>query len=109
MKKDVIVINSELENNLATIDEEKLPQIFTEQVQSLEKANQMMKSWTKLSQFLLVKYIDGNIKKETNGKFEESPYRKGQCVFPEQPQYPQKWYEMIVKDHGDVIKVPTTK
>jgi dipeptidase len=76
---------------------------------SLGKANQMMKSWTKLSQFLLVKYIDGNIKKETNGKFEESPYRKGQCVFPEQPQYPQKWYEMIVKDHGDVIKVPTTK
>lgn len=76
---------------------------------SLEKANQMMKSWTKLSQFLLVKYIDGNIKKETNGKFEESPYRKGQCVFPEQPKYPQKWYEMIVKDHGDVIKVPTTK
>lgn len=76
---------------------------------SLEKANQMMKSWTKLSQFLLVKYIDGNIKKETNGKFEESPYRKGQCVFPEQPQYPQKWYEMIVKDHGDIIKVPTTK
>lgn len=40
MKEDLIVINSELENNLATIDEEKLPQIFTEQVQSLEKANQ---------------------------------------------------------------------
>lgn len=76
---------------------------------SLEKADQMMKSWRKLSQFLLVKYIDGNIKKETNGRFEESPYRKGQCVFPEQPKYPQKWYEMIVKDHGDVIKVPATK
>ena len=76
---------------------------------SLEKANQMMKSWTKLSQFLLVKYIDGNIKKETNGKFEESPYRKGQCVFPEQPKYPENWYRMIVKDHGDIIKVPTTK
>ena len=76
---------------------------------SLEKANQMMKSWTRLSQFLLVKYIDGNIKKETNGKFEESPYRKGQCVFPEQPKYPENWYRMIVKDHGDVIKVPTTK
>jgi hypothetical protein len=58
---------------------------------------------------LLVKYIDGNIKKETNGKFEESPYRKGQCVFPEQPKYPENWYRMIVKDHGDVIKVPTTK
>ncbi|MBO7276484.1 MAG: C69 family dipeptidase [Bacteroidales bacterium] len=76
---------------------------------SLEKADQMMKAWRKLSQFLLVKYIDGNIKKETNGRFEESPYRKGQCVFPEQPKYPQQWYEMIVKDHGDVIKVPATK
>ena len=76
---------------------------------SLKSADKTMKAWKKLSQFLLVKYIDGNIKKETNGKFEESPYRKGQCVFPEQPQYPQKWYEMIVKDHGDVIKVPTTK
>jgi len=40
MKDEVIVINSELENQLATIDEEKLPQVFTEQVQSLEKANQ---------------------------------------------------------------------
>lgn len=76
---------------------------------SLEKADQMMKAWTKLSHFLIVKYIDGNIKKETNGKFEESPYRKGQCVFPDQPKYSQRWYEMIVKDHGDVIKVPTTK
>ena len=76
---------------------------------SLEKADQMMKAWKRLSQFLLVKYIDGNIKKETNGRFEESPYRKGQCVFPEQPKYPQQWYEMIVKDHGDVIKVPATK
>lgn len=76
---------------------------------SLEKASQTMKVWKKLSEFLLVKYIDGNIKKETNGKFEESPYRKGQCVFPEQPQYPENWYRMIVKDHGDVIKVPTTK
>ena len=76
---------------------------------SLEKADQMMKAWKGLSEFLLVKYIDGNIKKETNGRFEESPYRKGQCVFPEQPKYSQRWYEMIVKDHGEVIKVPTTK
>jgi dipeptidase len=76
---------------------------------SLAKAEQTMNSWRKLSQFLLVKYIDGNIKKETNGKFEESPYRKGQCVFPEQPEYPQEWYKMIIEDHGETIKVPTKK
>lgn len=40
MKDEVIVINSDLENQLATIDEEKLPQIFADQVHFLEKANQ---------------------------------------------------------------------
>lgn len=40
MKDKAIAINPDLENQLATIDEEKLPQIFTEQVHFLEKANQ---------------------------------------------------------------------
>jgi hypothetical protein len=61
--------------------------------------------WTDLKEYLIVKYIDGNIKKEKNGEFIESPYRKGQCVMPEQPQYPEKWYETIVKDNGEILKV----
>lgn len=73
---------------------------------SNEKAQQTMKAWKSLSQFLLVKYIDGNIKKEKNGVFEESPYRKGQCVFPEQPEYPKQWYKMIINDNGKILKVP---
>ena len=56
-----------------------------------------------------MKYIDGNVKKEKDGKFEESPYRKGQCVFPEQPKYPEKWYKMIVDDNGKVLEVPKSK
>ena len=68
-----------------------------------------MMTWKKLSQYLLVKYIDGNVKKEKDGKFEESPYRKGQCVFPEQPKYPEKWYKMIVDDNGKVLEVPKSK
>ncbi len=76
---------------------------------SLAKADQTMRTWKKLSQYLLVKYIDGNIKKEKDGKFEESPYRKGQCVFPMQPEYPQEWYKVIVNDHGKTIEVPQSK
>ena len=44
-------------------------------------------------------------KKEKDGNFIESPYRKGQCVMPEQPQYPAKWYETIAKDNGEILKV----
>jgi dipeptidase len=61
--------------------------------------------WTDLKEYLIVKYIDGNVKKEKDGKFLESPCRKGQCVMPEQPQYPEKWYKTIVKDNGEILKV----
>jgi dipeptidase len=73
---------------------------------SIEKANQTFKTWKTLSQYLLVKYMDGNIKKEKDGKFEQSQYRKGQSVFPMQPKYRTEWYDMIIKDHGEVIAIP---
>ena len=72
---------------------------------SNEKVKTTFNAWTKLKHYLLVKYIDGNIKKEKDGKFLESQYRKGQCVMPDQPQYPAKWYKVIVKDNGEVLKV----
>lgn len=93
------------EKILKTKDEAEIKNIITRF--SNEKAQQTMKAWKSLSQFLLVKYIDGNIKKEQNGIFEESPYRKGQCVFPEQPEYPKQWYKMIVNDNGKTLKVPS--
>ncbi|MDR0890966.1 MAG: hypothetical protein LBM05_02460 [Endomicrobium sp.] len=53
--------------------------------------------------------MDGNVKKEKDGKFLESPYREGQNVAPSQPLYRAKWYKAIVEDHGNVIEVPQTK
>ncbi|MBO6118828.1 MAG: C69 family dipeptidase [Bacteroidales bacterium] len=78
---------------------------------SVAKGNQTFDAWSDLYNYLLVKYIDGNIKKEKDGKFQETGYRKGDCVFPDQPAYPDEWYRMIIKDHGDVIKdlSPKTK
>ena len=65
-------------------------------------AGRMMKEWDRLDKFLLVKYMDGNIKKEKDGKFERTA--TGNAVFPSQPNYRKEWLEMIVKDHGDVIR-----
>lgn len=76
---------------------------------SHQAAEKTMTAWNSLFEYLLVKYIDGNVKKEKNGKFETNPYRANQCAFPEQPQYPMEWYKMIIEDHGDVIRVPEEK
>ncbi len=69
------------------------------------QANLMFTEWKKLDHYLVVKYIDGNIKKEKDGKFIESEYREGQCAFPEQPKYPEWWYRKIIENHGETIKV----
>ena len=65
-------------------------------------AARMMKEWNDLDRYLLVKYMDGNIKKEKDGRFERTA--TGMAVFPKQPEYRQEWNRMIVRDHGDVIR-----
>ena len=64
-------------------------------------AAKMFKEWSELDKYLLVKYMDGNIKKEKDGKFERTA--TGNAVFPNQPHYREEWQRMIVRDHGDVI------
>ncbi len=71
-----------------------------------EMANQMFTQWKDLSHNLLVKYIDGNIKKGSDFNFETTGTRPGQCVSPEQPPYPEWWYRLIINNHGSTIKVP---
>ena len=66
------------------------------------QAAKMMAEWNTLDKYLLVKYMDGNIKKEKDGKFERTS--TGQAVFPSQPAYREEWLRMIVRDHGDVIR-----
>ena len=74
-----------------------------------EAANQMFFQWKDLSQKLLVKYIDGNIKKGEDFNFETTGTRPGQSAFPNQPEYPEWWYRYIIDHHGSTIKVPNQK
>ncbi|MCR4680637.1 MAG: C69 family dipeptidase [Bacteroidales bacterium] len=71
---------------------------------SNKAAKEVCQTWNDLFYYLLVKYNDGNVKKEENGKFKVSDTRIPQCAFPDQPEYPQYWYKMIVDDCGSNIK-----
>lgn len=70
---------------------------------SNNEANSMTAEWEKLFQYLLVKYIDGNVKKEKDGEFERNEY--GMPAYPDMPGYPEWWYEAIIKATGDHFKV----
>ncbi len=68
-------------------------------------ASKTFNSWKELDEYLLVKYIDGNIKKEKDGKFETNGYNENMPAFPLQPGYPE-WWKRAVKDQaGDRLKV----
>jgi dipeptidase len=71
---------------------------------SARRAHEVVDEWNKLFEYLLVKYHDGNIKKEENGKFITNGNENPQAVFPEQPKYPDQWYRMIINDCGPNIK-----
>lgn len=70
---------------------------------SAQATHQTMARWNVLLNYLLVKYIDGNIKKEINGQFERT--ETGMPASPSQPGYPERWKRSVVNDTGTKLKV----
>lgn len=70
---------------------------------SVKAGNTTFKRWKELGHYLLVKYIDGNIKKEKDGKFLYNGYN--QAASPLQPGYPESWKKKVVEETGDKLKV----
>jgi dipeptidase len=110
MSADAIKLQKELESKYiaetATIDE-AAKKLYENDVwkardyltkYSVTTVQSTFKQWKKLSEYLLVKYIDGNIKKEKNGKFE--------WVMPLQPGYDDKWMKSVIQDTGNKLLVP---
>jgi dipeptidase len=71
---------------------------------SLAQSQYMFNRWKRLQEYLLVKYIDGNIKKEKDGKFENNGYDPNQPAAPRQPKYPDWFYQQIVDKAGENLK-----
>ena len=70
---------------------------------SNQQAEKMMRRWKELDQMLLMKYIDGNIKHEKDGKIETT--ETGVVRGPQQPPYPAWFYRQIVEDKGEILRV----
>ena len=67
------------------------------------QAELTMNKYRDLGQFLFVKYLDGNLHEEKDGKFLRNPSGKpSEC---KHPGYDQHFYEQIVKDTGDKLKM----
>jgi dipeptidase len=71
---------------------------------SINSAQNTFDQWKKLSEYLIVKYIDGNIKREKDGKFERNPW--GSPVMPLQPGYSDAWKKSVIQDTGNKLLVP---
>lgn len=115
MIPDIRKVQSAIEDNLEqyqpTIEAEAM-KCYSESPQkaisllndySIDKAQNATKEYRKLGEFLFVKYLDGNMKKEVNGKFTRS--EDNYPVAPNFPGYDDKYYRSIVKETGDHLKV----
>ena len=70
-----------------------------------ERTTDYATRYRKLGDYLLVKYLDGNIKKEKDGEFERTEH--GMPVYPEFPGYDEKYFRSIANDPdgGDRLKL----
>jgi dipeptidase len=88
--------------NLYSEDERQARDFLTDY--SLKCAQNTFDNWKTLSEYLLVKYIDGNIKREKDGKFMTNPW--GNPAMPMQPGYPDSWKKSVIEDTGSKLLIP---
>lgn len=117
MMEDVRKVQGELEEKfiteVAAIDaaalvlNETSPEMAREFITnySVNMGDHTVDRYRDLGQFLLVKYLDGNIKKEENGVFLRS--KDGYPLGPDQPGYPDSWKAIVVKDTGKKLRMPS--
>lgn len=63
---------------------------------SCSQAQTSTEAWRRLSEYLLVKYLDGQQKKEKDGQFLRNPY--GQPSSPLRPAYPEEYLRTIAPE-----------
>ena len=59
--------------------------------------------WRKMGEYMMVKYLDGVVKKEENGKFKFNEH--GLPASPDRPGYPEEHLRKVIEETGDKYKV----
>ena len=73
---------------------------------TLSSADLLFNTWNKLDKYLMVKYIDGNVKGEDeNGKFIDNGNGKDIPGKILQPGYSEKWKRAVAADNGRILEV----
>ena len=114
MAPDIIAIQSDLENKFLETQasiEQKASKLLKEDKNqaisfltdySITEAQHTFDTWKSLGERMMVKYMDGIIRKEENGAFKTNEY--GKPMSPTRPGYSESHYRMIIKDTGDKLK-----
>ncbi len=71
---------------------------------SVDKAQQMLKSWNDLARYIIVKYNDMIIKPEKDGRFTRDEHGLGSR--PQRPGYPEGFKRALIKQTGTKFEVP---
>ena len=100
MLKDVEVVDKAL---AAAPSAKKQAKIATEY--TLNRAQQLFDKWVELDKYLMVKYIDGNVKGEDNNGFIDNGNGKDIPGKIEQPGYSEKWKRAVAADNGRILEV----
>ncbi|MDR1500374.1 MAG: C69 family dipeptidase [Tannerellaceae bacterium] len=115
MIEDILKVPGELEtsykNSLPAIDKAALELLAKDPVEARSfltwfgttTAQTATARWKELGEYLLVKYIDGNVKKEEDGSFKRNPY--GLPASPDFPGYDEAYYRSIVAAAGERLEV----
>lgn len=121
ISKDIIKVISEIDNRnekeIPAVDTAALllykqdPQLAIDFLTnfSVTTAQNMFDRWQQLDQYLLVKYMDGNVKKEKDGKFQDNGNGRNIPASPNFPGYNEEWQKAVAGSTGDKLKVVETK
>lgn len=116
---DLQKVQSELENGflaeIAETDRNALELLQTDREAAREyltvfcatTAQKTVDRWRKLGEFLLVKFLDGNVKKE-----KDSEFLRNLWGYPQSPMFPgynDEWKKEVIKETGEKFKMPESK
>ncbi len=115
MIPDIRTVQQEIENRYAAVQPaidktatelyNTNPQLAIEYLTnySNQQADLATARWKQLGEYLLIKFLDGNVKKESNGEFKRNEY--GVPASPNTPGYSEEYYRSVVEDAGERLKV----
>jgi dipeptidase len=72
---------------------------------TVNNAQALFNIWEDLDKYLMIKYIDGNVKGEENGKFIDNGNGKDIPGKIDQPGYSENWKRAVAHDKGEILKV----